>query len=171
METKIVTTEKAVLNTTSDVVKPSALSISSIQKKKDLIETSQGATHNQIVTENNPFSANDMLLVWNKYAAKLDEKGKKIISSILQLTDPKLEGNCIIIELPNQTTFSTFESEKATLLGYLKSKLQNHSITIEVIINEEVASKNAYTDSDKFIRLKEINPALELLQKTFDLYY
>ena len=113
-----------------------------------------------------------MILIWSKYATKLEEKGKKISASVLQLTDPKLEGgNTIIIELPNQTTFATFESEKNSLLNVLKNKLNNHFITIEVIINEEVASKNAYTDADKYARLKEINPNLELLQNLFDLYY
>ena len=89
----------------------------------------------------------------------------------MQLTEPKLDGNTIIIELPNQTSLANFEAEKATLIGYLKSKLNNNSISIEVIINEEVASQNAYTDADKYQRLKDINPNLELLQKIFDLYY
>lgn len=113
-----------------------------------------------------------MHLAWNQYASKLSEKGQKINASILMMAEPKLEGKSnIIIELPNQTTLSHFEQEKPKLMGYLKSKLHNYSIEIMVIINEEVAEKNAYTDNDKYERLKNINPNLELLRKYFDLYY
>ncbi len=56
-------------------------------------------------------------------------------------------------------------------MGYLKSKLHNYSIEIMVVINEEVVEKNVYTDNDKYERLKNINPNLELLRKYFDLYY
>ena len=113
-----------------------------------------------------------MHLAWNQYATKLDEKGQKINASILLMAEPKLEGKSnIIIELPNQTTLSHFEQEKPKLMGYLKSKLHNYAIEIMVVINEEVAEKNAYTDNDKYERLKNINPNLELLRKYFDLYY
>lgn len=87
------------------------------------------------------------------------------------MNEPKLEGNMILMEVPNQTTFSSFEAEKNDLLTYLKNHLNNHIIFIEVIVNEEVANKNAYTDTDKLERLKSANPAIELLLKTFDLSY
>ncbi len=62
-----------------------------------------------------------------------------------------------------------FESEKTPLLGYLKGHLHNHDITIEVVVNESVENKFAFTAQDKYNRLKELNPNLELLRKTFDL--
>ena len=62
-----------------------------------------------------------------------------------------------------------FESEKSALLGYLKGHLHNHDISIEVVVNESIENKFAFTAQDKFNRLKEINPNLELLRRTFDL--
>jgi DNA polymerase-3 subunit gamma/tau len=112
-----------------------------------------------------------MKSAWNRYAQKLEDNGYKINASILFMCDPKLENQTIIIELPTQTTYSHFEQEKPKLLGYLKNKLNNHIIEIEVIINEEVASKNVYTDDDKYEKLKNINPKLELLRKFFDLSF
>jgi hypothetical protein len=47
--------------------------------------------------------------------------------------------------------------------------LHNHDISIEVIVNESVKSKVAFTAQDKFNRLNEINPNLEILKKMFDL--
>ena len=60
-------------------------------------------------------------------------------------------------------------SEENGLLGYLKGHLHNHDITIEVNVNESMPTKKAFTAQDKFNRLNEINPNLELLKKMFDL--
>ena len=38
-------------------------------------------------------------------------------------------------------------------------------------INEKIENKYAFTDEDKYNRLKEINPNLDLLKKTFELDY
>ena len=62
-----------------------------------------------------------------------------------------------------------FETELHLLLGHLKGHLHNHDITIKVVVNEAVETKFAFTTQDKYNRLNEINPNLELLRKTFDL--
>ena len=110
-----------------------------------------------------------MLLQWSKYAQRLSDKGHKIMESLLLICDPKLNGNKIIHELPNEGSKIEFETEKNELLGYLRGKLHNHDIEIEVIVNESVENKFAFTAQDKYNRLNELNPNLELLKKTFDL--
>ena len=55
------------------------------------------------------------------------------------------------------------------LLGYLKGHLHNHNINIEIIVNEKVSTKQAFTVQEKYNRLSEKNPNLDLLRKTFDL--
>lgn len=115
------------------------------------------------------FTETDMLMQWNKYAQRLGDKGRKIMESLLLVNDPKLEGTTIIHELPNEGSKIDFESEKFDLLGYLRGKLHNHDIMIEIVINEAMDSKKAFTPQDRFNRLNEINPNLEVLRKTFDL--
>lgn len=106
---------------------------------------------------------------WIKYAQKLGNKGYKILESLLLINDPKLEGTTIYHELPNESSKIDFDGEKHDLLGYLRGKLHNHNITIEIVINEAIESKKAFTVEEKYNRLKELNPALELLKKMFDL--
>jgi hypothetical protein len=53
-------------------------------------------------------------------------------------------------------------------LGHLKGHLYNHDITIEVIVNESFEIKN-FNDQDRYNRLHEINPSIELLRTTFGL--
>ena len=110
-----------------------------------------------------------MLLHWNKYAQRLGDKGYKIMESLLLINDPVLNGTSITLELPNQGSKIDFETEINGLLGYLKGHLHNHNITIEVIVNEKVSTKQAFTVQEKYNRLSEKNPNLELLRKIFDL--
>lgn len=110
-----------------------------------------------------------MLLHWNKYAQKLGDKGYKIMESLLLINDPVLDGTSITLELPNEGSKIDFETEKHGLLGHLKGHLHNHNITIEVTVNENVETKQAFTTQEKYNRLCEKNPSLELLRKTFDL--
>ena len=110
-----------------------------------------------------------MLLHWNKYAQRLGDKGYKIMESLLLINDPVLNGINITLELPNQGSKIDFETEINGLLGYLKGHLHNHNITIEVIVNEKIATKQAFTAQEKYNRLSEKNPNLDLLRKTFDL--
>lgn len=148
------------------------MSLKSISTKKEILEISSNKPSKEALTSSDSFTEAEMKVIWYKFATKLEENGEKIEAAILHLADPKLEGDhTILIELPNETSLRQFDSKKAILLNLLKTKLNNSSITIEVIINEEVAKKNAYTDADKYERLKEINPNLELLQQLFDLYY
>ena len=110
-----------------------------------------------------------MLLQWSRYAQRLGDKGHKIMEALLLIDDPKLEGTTITHELPNEGSKIEFETELYGLLGHLKGHLHNHDITINIIVNENVEKKFAFTALDKYNRLNEINPNLELLKKTFDL--
>ena len=147
----------------------SAFSLSSIKAKKELQEANKSLVKDDIYLPNEEFTETEMLIFWNKYAQRLSDKGHKIMESLLQLNKPKLEGNLIIHELPNEGSKIDFETEKHELLQYLRSHLKNHDLSIRVDVNEVISQKFAFTDQDKFDRLMKINPNLELLKKTFDL--
>ena len=115
------------------------------------------------------FTEIEMLVIWNKYAQRLGDKGYKIMESLLLINDPKLNGTNISIELPNEGSKLDFEKELNGLLGYLKGHLHNHDITIIIIVNESIASKKSFNDQDRYNRLHEINPNIELLRSTFGL--
>ena len=159
---------KSVISTPKET-NVSALSLSSIRAKRELLESSKGVTKEAVRLPSEAFNETDMLLQWSKYAQRLGDKGHKIMESLLLIGDPKLEGTTITHELPNEGSKIEFETEKHELLGYLRGKLHNHDISIEVVVNEKVENKFAFTPQDKYNRLNEINPNLEFLKKTFDL--
>ena len=147
----------------------SALSLSSIRAKKELLESQKGVVKVEEHLPSEVFTETQMLEFWFKYAQRLNDKGHMIMESLLRISDPKLDGNKIVYELPNEGSKIDFEKEKPELLGYLRGHLHNHEISIEVIVNESVKSKVAFTAQDKFNRLNEINPNLEAMRKLFDL--
>lgn len=150
-------------------IKVSALSLSSIRAKKELELHSKATAKEEVHLPVEEFNETDMLLQWTKFAQRLSDKGHKIMESLLLINDPKLQGTTIIHELPNEGSKIDFETGKYELLGYLRGKLHNHDIDIRVIVNESMDSRKAFTPQDRFNRLNEINPSLELLRKTFDL--
>jgi hypothetical protein len=149
--------------------KVSALSLASIKAKKDLeAQQNQHQKHKEELPSE-VFNETDMLLQWNKFAQKMTDAGKRLMATYMQMNDPTLSGTAITLELPNQSTKEEFLTGSHELIGYLRGKLHNHDITIEVIVNETVENKYAFTPQEKFERLKQINPTIELLRKTFDL--
>lgn len=158
-----------ITNSTVNSTKVSAFSLASIRQKKELAEAQKSVVHETIQYPTEPFTETDMLLQWNKFAVKLEEKGQMIMHSLMTINNPKLEGTKIKHELPNEGTKLEFEEAKKEILGYLRGMLHNHDIEIELIVNEKMENKRAFTPQDKFNRMNEINPNLELLRKTFDL--
>ena len=149
--------------------KVSATSIASIRIRKEMAEAKKSEAKEVIHLPSEPFTETEMLEQWLKYAQRLEDKGYRIVASLLTINDPKLNGTTIIHELPNESSKIDFEKEKPELLGYLRGKLHNHDIAIQVDVNEQLVLKKAYTNQDKYNRLLEINPNLELLRKMFEL--
>lgn len=153
-------------------VKVSALSLSSIRMKRALAETQKASQIHKDDLPTEPFTETDMLLMWNKFAQRLNDTGQKIMATYMQINDPVLDadGVTIRLELPNEGSKVDFDNTKHDLLGYLRGKLHNHDIVIETHVNEEVSLKrHAFTPEEKYERLKSLNPAIELLRKAFDL--
>ena len=109
--------------------------------------------------------------MWNKFAQRLSDGGQKIMATYMQINDPMVsqDGVTIRLELPNEGSKVDFDNNKLELVGYLRGKLHNHDIVVETFVNESVEKKYAFTPEERFERLKALNPALEILRKTFDL--
>lgn len=166
--TPIIPTPKTLQNTASEG-KVSAFSLSSIKAKKELLESQKNIQKEAIHYPTEAFTENDMRFQWNKFALKLEERGQKILHSLMMINDPILQETTIYHELPNEGTKLEFERAKNEILGYLRGMLHNHNITIEITVNETIDTKRAFTPQDKYNRLNEINPNLDLLKRTFDL--
>ena len=52
---------------------------------------------------------------------------------------------------------------------YIRKTLSNFDISLSITVNEELEKQYAYTTLEKFEKLKEKNPSIDILRKTFDL--
>lgn len=92
------------------------------------------------------------------------------MASNLSSDQPKIANETEIwIELPNSTMKKEIEREQYPLLKFLRKQLNNYSIELKITVNDEIAKKFAYTPEEKYQKLREINPAIDLLRKEFDL--
>ena len=148
----------------------SGLSISSLKAKKahDLAKIEVVIDENDL--PHDPFTEKEMQGLWATYVEKLDQAGRKILASNLSIDKPSLEGeNILCIQLPNYTMKKEIEREKSGLMDYLKTELNNHEIQLKISVHEDHAKQFVYTPEEKYEKLREKNPAIDLLRKEFDL--
>lgn len=147
----------------------SGLSLSSIKVKKAHENTKSPGIDEKDLPKD-IFEEKDMQKHWDDFVHQLEKQGRKILASNLQSDVPKLKNeNTIWIELPNGTMKKEIEREQSLMLDYLKQKLNNYAISLYITVNEEVAKKFAFTPEEKYEKLREKNPNLDLLRQEFDL--
>ncbi len=148
----------------------SGLSISSLKAKKQHQINKIEVVIDESKLPKETFTEEDMQKHWDDFVKKIDDNGRKILASNLSSDKPKLKDETTIwIELPNGTMKKEIEREKYDLMEHLRTKLNNHFIKLKITVNEEVAKKFAFTPEEKYQKLREKNPAIDVLRKTFDL--
>ena len=148
----------------------SALSISSLKAKKIHEENRKETTIDESKLPKEAFTQEALRTHWADFVQKIDTDGQKILASNLNADLPKLKEETIIwIEMPNGTMKKEIERESYDLMTFLKSKLNNHFITLEITVNEATAKKFAFTPEEKYEKLREKNPVIDLLRREFDL--
>ncbi|WP_090298233.1 DNA polymerase III subunit gamma/tau [Flagellimonas zhangzhouensis] len=147
----------------------SGLSLSSIKVKKAHVNT-KAVDIDEANLPKDLFDEASMQKHWDDRVHLLENQGRKILASNFQTDVPKLKNeHTIWIELPNNTMKKEIEREQSLMMDYLKEKLNNYSISLFITVNEEVAKKFAFTPAEKYEKLREKNPNIDLLRKEFDL--
>lgn len=148
----------------------SGLSLSSLKAKKEHELNKKDNSIDQSQLPNEEFTEEVMQGHWADFVQKIDDDGRKILASNLHSDIPKLiDKTTLWIQLPNDTMKKEIEREQFDLIEYLKLKLNNHFISLKITVNEETAKKFAFTPEEKYDKLREKNPAIDLLRKEFDL--
>lgn len=158
---------KIILNQSSN--RKSGLSLSSIRAKKEHLIKQMDVVIDEENLPSEPFLDKDFFAAWYAFIEKLRTDGKHNLASILSIDTPKINGNAIHLEFPNATNKVEVERQQYDLLTYIRKTLSNYDINLSITVNEVMEKKYAYTSQDKFEKLMEKNPSLELLRKTFDL--
>ena len=147
----------------------SGLSLKSIKAKKDHLIKQMDVVVDEENLPTQPFTEKELITAWNTFIEKLRKDGKHNLASILAIDTPKVKGSIIHLEFPNATNKVEVERQQYDLLSYVRKTLSNYDISLSITINEVMEKQYAYTAADKFEKLKEKNPNIDILKKTFDL--
>ena len=149
--------------------KKSAYSLTSIREKKEILKTLSENVPDEIILPENDFTEKDLFEAWDAYTDKIKSDGKFNLLSHLTMGKPSLKGSTIHLEFPNNTIKVEVERAQYDLLLFIKEKLQNFSLILEISVNETVEKKYAYTPQEKYSKLLEINPLIDELRKKLHL--
>ena len=163
IENKVNKNEKNIENVVS------GLSISSLKAKKKINtlknEKSKNSTYNEFEFDNDQLDKS-----WIKFQKKINKEGRKNLASILSINKPEIiKGNLISYTLTNNTNKLELEKNKIDLLNFLKKDLKNDKILLEIRVNKLKEKSFVYTPSEKYDKLKKLNPNIEILRKEFKL--
>lgn len=147
----------------------SGLSLSSIRRKKEHLIKQMEVEVEEEDLPNEPFTEEDMQAAWKAYIGIAENEGRHNFASILRIDKPRLIKNAIHVEYPNETNKVEVSRQQYELMKYVRKTLNNYSVTLEISVNETKEKQYAFTAMDKFNKLKEKNPNIELLRRTFDL--
>lgn len=158
------------ININVSTKKVSGLSLSSLKAKKEHQLNKKEVKFEPDQLPKDSFTEEEMLKHWTDFVEIIDTKGQKILASNLSADTPKLRNkNTLWLEMPNGTMKTEIEREQYELMEYLKLKLNNYHIRLQITVNETTAKKFAFTPEEKYEKLRQKNPAIDLLRKEFDL--
>ncbi|MFV0541116.1 MAG: DNA polymerase III subunit gamma/tau [Aestuariibaculum sp.] len=152
-----------------DKQRVSGLSLSSIKAKKEHEIKQMDVVVEEENLPKEPFTEEELRKVWYDYVGVIRRKGQHNLASILSIDKPKVKDAIVYLEFPNETNKVELERNQFDLLGYIRKALNNFDISLSIDVNEEIERKYAYTPIEKYTKLKEKNPNIDILRKTFDL--
>ncbi|WP_431137518.1 DNA polymerase III subunit gamma/tau [Psychroserpens mesophilus] len=147
----------------------SGLSLKSIKAKKEHLIRQMDVVIDVDDLPKETVAEEAFLKAWKSYIKLLHKKGEKIMASILEMDTPKLVDTNIKLTFPNDTLRVELERAQYPLMEYLRKNLRNYDLKLDITVNEEASKKYAFTTYEKYEKLKEKNPNIELLRNTFGL--
>ncbi|WP_372935541.1 DNA polymerase III subunit gamma/tau [Seonamhaeicola sp.] len=147
----------------------SGLSLKSLKAKKEHQIKQMNVVIDEEDLPKEPFTEQELIKVWNTYIDTLQSQGKRNLASILSIDTPKVKDTIIHLEFPNSTNKVEVERNQYDLLAFVRKSLNNFDINLSITVNEVLEKQYAYTPIEKYEKLKEKNPNIELLKKTFNL--
>tara|TARA_S200000501_G_scaffold207286_1_gene194837 strand:- start:3523 stop:4032 length:510 start_codon:yes stop_codon:yes gene_type:complete len=157
------------LETPSQARSVSSLSISSIALKKQAEQQKNIPINPDEVVKNN-FTEEDLQKHWYNFTQLKIKEGSQNIASILALKKPLLNDNFVVsYQVANALNQIELEEALPEILDYLRVKLNNFVMKIELSISEQIREETVYTAQEKYNFLLKINPELKNLKETFDL--
>jgi DNA polymerase-3 subunit gamma/tau len=170
--------DKEPLASTTQISKPpilknikrrsNSLSLKSIHHKKEIKKNTTDINYDDYPRK--PFTESELQTAWKDFQKFLIKKGEKSIASILDTDIPTCQENFHIqFILPNKLMEDQLKQVKPKLIKFIRESLNNYGISLNIVVNETIEKKFAYTPQEKYNKLLEKNAFLKDLKDTFQL--
>ncbi len=134
----------------------SAISISSLEQEKKVSEEIEE-------TWNSPFTQDELIKSWNEFINK-QKKLSPTFAAAISKYQPSLGPNFEIRFPVDNLLFENDKTGMADLRSHLKNTLHNNQFKLIPEIMDKPAEIEAYTDKDKFQKLAQEYPFMNMLQ-------
>lgn len=115
-----------------------------------------------------PFSQDDLVRCWNALAGSMEEK--VYLKNTMINCQPVLhDGYVFEVAVHNPGQQNELMGNSMDILGFLRHNLRNTHIQMQVRICETNEKHLAYTTTEKFNLMLEVNPVIAKLKEEFDL--
>ncbi|MBH83305.1 MAG: DNA polymerase III subunit gamma/tau [Flavobacteriales bacterium] len=154
-----------------DNIYKKTISINTNSKTNKQVEKNDNGVTKEEKRNEKVFSQEDLNIIWKQYAEEKENISKHNLLSVIRDKKVKLKENFnVCITLDNKVQEEVIKDEKTKLLVYLKTKLENDSISLTIYVTPPKEKEmKAYTDEDKFKKMVKKNPQLMNLKNKFDL--
>ena len=125
----------------------------------------------KILGNGSNFTQGDLEKCWNIYYNIKIQNKEFNMASLLKLSKPIKINNDIKYTVISDINKKELEDELPKLLKYIRNSLKNDFIEVKIDSNSSIKKNVLFTPSEKFEKLVEINPSLEILRKKLDLDY
>jgi DNA polymerase-3 subunit gamma/tau len=139
----------------------------SIKKMLEKVTDEEAVDPNNL--PKNEFSEEEMLKVWHNFAYHIKSKDEEFFST-LSNPAPILKSNFLIEKLVyNKIQASDILKNKTLILDFIKAKLKNYFVDLEVVVDENIEVKAVLSPREKLDKLLKEKPIFALLKEKLKL--
>lgn len=114
------------------------------------------------------FSQEELVRCWNAFAAGIGEK-VYLKNTMINCTPVLTDRFAFEVSVHNPGQRDELTNGASDILGFLRYNLHNTQIRMDIRVDEANEKRLAYTSTEKFNLLKEVNPVVAKLKDEFDL--
>jgi len=138
---------------------------------KDMVEkpiTPQLPEEEKISVRKQPFNKDELENAWQEFKKQRENKAQElnVLNQPYSISEDKKN---ITIQLSNSVQLDILSDIRSDLMIHLKSRLENDTIQIEGVVNQEEMKEMLYTSQEKLKYLAKINPLVKTLQEKLGL--
>lgn len=162
--------------TSSPQIKPQLSNNETIQlgSLKDIEAAVARAEKEEKAVDAPPFTIENIQKYWEEYIKRIESSSTQIAFKAVSFT---IEGADIIVTTTSNFMKSTIQEERE-VLDFLKKEFHRKDLNLSIrvskeaqkVIEKKTVAKKHLSARDKFLQMRETNPAVDELRKLFELF-